>query len=121
MPRLASEINAACDSKQLECDRQWLAELPPVTWSQLGEVPQRMLSAIAMVFSARQQSVDGRLTLGTIDQFRADLRFLNYPFIMRPEPAAKMLLCLARLVLSAGRRMDFGERVRQRPARCHPV
>ena len=43
-----------------------------------------------MVFSARQQSVDGRLTLGTIDQFRADLRFLNFPFIMRPEPAAKM-------------------------------
>lgn len=92
--KLASEINAACHSKQLECDRQWLAELPPVTWSQLGDVPQRMFSAIAMVFSARQQSVDGRLTLGTIDQFRADLRLLNYPFIMRPELAAKMPLVL---------------------------
>jgi hypothetical protein len=88
--KLASEINAACDSKQLECERQWLAELPPVTWSQLADVPQHMLGAVAMVFSARHQSVDGMLTLGTIDQFRADLRSLNFPFIMRPEPAAKM-------------------------------
>jgi hypothetical protein len=88
--RLASEISAACDLKQLDCERQWLSELPPVTRSQLGEVPQRMLRAIAMVFSARQQSVDGPPTLGSIDQFRADLRVLNFPFIMRPEPTTRM-------------------------------
>jgi hypothetical protein len=88
--RIASEIGAACDLKQLECERQWFAELPPVTWSELAEVPQRMLSAIAMVFSARHQPVDGGPTFGTIDQFRADVRFLNFPFITRPELTTRM-------------------------------
>ena len=35
--KLANEIGAACDSKILECERQWLAELPPVTWPQLAK------------------------------------------------------------------------------------
>jgi hypothetical protein len=92
--KIANEIGAACDNKQLECERQFFSELPPYTSSQLATVPQRVLDAIVMVLSARSQSVDGVPSLGGIDQFRSDLRFLNFPFMAQPERATRMLYAL---------------------------
>ena len=85
--KIADEIETACAKKQLECERQLLAELPPYSWSQLSTIPQRMLGALIMVLYARWQSVDGVPSLGDIGQFRADLPFLNFPFVQQREPA----------------------------------
>ncbi len=87
--RVANEIDAACNSKQLECDRQLIAGLPPVTWQQLASLPRHALDAVETVFSARRQSVNGVPTSGSIEQLRADLRLLNYPVIMPPDAKAK--------------------------------
>ena len=83
--RIGDEISAACERKQLACERQVFAELPPYSWAQLGTVPQRILNAIVMVLYSRWQSVDGVPSLGLIEQFRADLAFLHYPFIKQPD------------------------------------
>lgn len=83
--KIASEIEAACDRKQLECKRQFFAELPPYSSSQLATVPQRVLDAIVMLFYSRWQSVDGVPSLGLVEQFRADLAFLHYPFMKQPD------------------------------------
>jgi len=85
--KIADEISAACDKKELECQRQFFAELPPYGWSQLASVPKRILDAVAMALSARWQSVDGVPSLGPAEQFRADLAFLHHPFVQQPEPA----------------------------------
>jgi len=85
--KIADQIEAACDKKELECERQFFSELPPYTWSQLGMLPRRVLDAITIVFYARWQSVDGVPSLGLVEQFRADLAFLRYPFIKQPDPA----------------------------------
>jgi hypothetical protein len=86
--RIADEIGAACENKQLDCKRQVFAELPPDSWSQLAILPQRALKALVMVFYARWQSVDGVPSLGLIEQFRADLAFLHYPFMKQPDAAS---------------------------------
>jgi hypothetical protein len=91
--RVADEIGAACDKKQLACERQVFAELPPYGWSQLGTIPQRIVNAIATVLSARWQSVDGGPSAGVITQFRNDLAFLNFPLVAR-APATKMFYTL---------------------------
>jgi hypothetical protein len=90
---VANEIGAACDKKQLACERQFFAELPPYGWAQLGTIPQRIVNAIAMVLSARWQSVDGVPSAGVITQFRGDLAFLNFPFVAR-APTTKMFYTL---------------------------
>jgi hypothetical protein len=92
--KMADEIGAACETKQLECERQLFAELPPYTWAQLARVPQRALASLAMVLSARWQSADGVPSLGLVDQLLGDLRFLNFPFVARPEPTTRMFYAL---------------------------
>lgn len=82
---IADEIGSACEKKRLDCERQLFAELPPYSWSQLATVPRHVVNAVAMVFYSRWQSVDGVPSLGLIEQFRADLAFLHYPFIKQPD------------------------------------
>ena len=89
--KVADEIEAACDKKQLECERQLFTELPPYGWAQLATVPRRVLNAVAMVLYARWQSVDGVPSLGLTEQFRADLAFLHYPFTKQAEAADPVL------------------------------
>jgi len=83
--KIADEIAAACEKKQLVCERPLLAELPPSSASQLAIIPRRILDAVVMLFYSRWQSVDGVPSLGLIEQFRADLAFLHHPFIQQPE------------------------------------
>jgi hypothetical protein len=85
--KIADEIVAACQNKQLECQRQFFSELPPYTSAQLAALPQRIADAIVMVLYAHWQSVDGVPSLGLLEQFRADLAFLHYPFIKQPDAA----------------------------------
>jgi len=100
--KIADEIAAACASKQLECEHQFFAELPPYSWSQLATVPQRVLKAIAMVLSAQRQSVGGVPSLGSVDQLRSDLAFLSFPFITPPAPDTKMSYTLLGWYYRAG-------------------
>jgi hypothetical protein len=82
---VAREITAACERKQLECDRQLIAEMPPATREQLAVLPLRVFDGLKMVLSSSWQPVDGGPSFATTDQLVTALRFLNYPFIQAPN------------------------------------
>jgi hypothetical protein len=83
--QLAREINDACSRGELECDRQFAAEMAPVTWEQLAErVPPRYVMAFEMLMLARPPlQIDP--SSGSKELLALNLRFLNYPLHTRPS------------------------------------
>ncbi len=80
--RQMAEIRAACDAKKLECERQLIAEIPPVTSSQLLQFPTHIIEAVKMVLSARRQPATGASSSDDLGRISTDRRFLNYPAII---------------------------------------
>lgn len=91
---VANEINAACQRNQLECDRQFIAEMPPVTWTQLADFPYHALNGLGMILSASWHAVDADPSIATVDQLGNALRFLNYPFVKAPDESAQTVFAI---------------------------
>jgi hypothetical protein len=89
--QLADEVSTACAGGALECAPQLIAEMPPVSWSQVVKLaPARYLDALNLLLLLKPP-LQLNPSVGPEELLAADLRFLNYPLHTQPAGATAAL------------------------------
>lgn len=79
---VAAEVEEACASGKLTCERSMIPYMPMVTSEQLLLVPKKLANAFQVLYTFAPP--DGP-SVGSREELSKALRFLNYPFHTQPE------------------------------------
>jgi hypothetical protein len=100
--KLADEIEAACKRGQLECQPQFLGEIPPIEWATIREQFPPHLKAAFNLLLFLNPPLPISTSGDTEALLPARLRFLNYPVHTSPSRASLITYRLSGWYLRSG-------------------